>query len=191
MILKYKLAGLCAFIWATSVFAITPIEYKEVRQRIDTEHNSAQMHCNTLVGNARAVCKKEAKARAKVAEAELLYQANASDQHKHNLAKVKENTSYNVAREKCNGLKGNAKDICIKDVKVAHVKAVEAMRVEDALKEENVTSDKKSVDILYAKIHEKRNVRKAEYQAACARCNSYAGDIRGKCIADAKRLYCQ
>jgi len=191
MIFNKGLFGLCALVCAASAFAITPAEYKVAKEKVSADYKAAKAQCNTLMGNAKDVCKKEAKAREEVAEAELLYQADASEQHRHKLAKVKADMSYDVAREKCDDFKGNAKDICVKDAKAAHVKALEAARVEDARVEKNVTMEKKAADISAAKKEASQNVREAEYKAAHERCDSLTGDAKDKCVVDAKRLYGQ
>ena len=79
MSLKLKLlhAMLLATL-ATSSLAMTKSEYAAEKQRIANEYKSAILHCRTLVGNARDVCKQQAKGRVAVAKAQLKARAEPS-----------------------------------------------------------------------------------------------------------------
>src|SRR6476659_91222 len=79
--------------------------------------------CKSMSGNAKDVCQAEAKGKEKVAKAEL--EANYKNTDKaHNDARVaKADADYDVAKEKCDDLKGNDKDVCVKQAKATHTKA--------------------------------------------------------------------
>ncbi|MCD2513960.1 hypothetical protein [Comamonas endophytica] len=199
---KQKLTAIAAVACMSSVFAATPAEHKAAKDQISADYKAAKAQCDTLSGNAKDVCEKEAKGREKVAEAELEYRADASERNRHNIAKAKADAEYDVAKEKCDDLKGNAKDVCEKDAKAAHVKATEAAKMNTsgnvgpmgnagtaampaATQRGTTTAPEARRDASQEK------VREAEYKAARERCDALSGDVKDKCVADAKRIHGQ
>lgn len=69
--------------------------------------------CHSQSGNAKDVCEEEAKGKEKVARAELeySYSGKAADSNKVHVAKAK--AAYEVAKEKCDDLAGDAKAGCM------------------------------------------------------------------------------
>ncbi|MCT9811128.1 hypothetical protein N0K08_10825 [Acidovorax sp. Be4] len=174
---------------STSVFAITPEEHKAAKAQISADYKAAKTHCSSLKSNAKDVCEKEAKGREKVAGAELDYRVEASERNRHKLATAKADASYEVAKEKCDDLSGNAKDVCVKDAKAAHVRDIEAAKVSEARHEKNVAPEVKAADVSDAKKEAAQKVREADYKAAVERCDSLAGAAKDTCVANAKRTY--
>ena len=87
----------------------------------------------------------------------------------------KADAAYRVAKEKCDDLSGNAKDVCVADAKAQHEKS-KAMATEQR-KVSEARSDARA------------DSRDAEYKAAKERCDTYAGDAKDRCVADAKARY--
>lgn len=96
---------------------------KAAKDRIEAEYKIAKDHCREMKGNAQDICKVEAKGKYKVAKAELEAQADPSPRHQARLQKEKAEAAYQLAKEKCDDLNGNAKDACRKDAKAAFVSA--------------------------------------------------------------------
>lgn len=188
---KQKLTAVCAVACMSSVFAATPAEHKVAKDKISADYKAAKAQCDTLMGNAKDVCEKEAKGREKVAEAELDYRTDASERHRHNLAKAKADAEYDVAKEKCDDLKGNPKDVCAKDAKANHVKALEAAKVSEARNDTNMSGNRRAGEVAETRKDARENVREAEYKAARERCDALSGDVKDKCVADAKRIHGQ
>lgn len=186
---KQKLTAVCAVACMSSVFAMTPAEHKAAKDQISADYKAAKAQCNTLMDNAKDVCEKEAKGREKVAEAELDFRRDGSERHRHNLAKAKADAEYDVAKEKCDDLKGNPKDVCEKDAKANHVKALEAAKVSEARNETTLTGQPRAGAVAEARKDANENVREAEYKAARERCDTLSGDVKDKCVADAKRIH--
>jgi hypothetical protein len=67
--------------------------------------------------NAKDVCQKEAKGKEDVAKAELEQQYQPSDSHARNVAEERVKATYEVAKEKCDDQKGEAKAACVKQAK--------------------------------------------------------------------------
>src|SRR5450830_98140 len=117
---------------------ISKDEYKADKTRISAEYKTDKAACATLKANTKDICVQEAKAKEKVARAELeySYSGKPNDQTKVLVAKAK--SAYAVAREKCNGQAGNAKDVCIKEAK-----AVETTALADAKMGKKIGAAKK------------------------------------------------
>lgn len=186
------LTALCATtLMATSAFALSNDEYKVEKDRIAADYKAAKAQCKSLAGNAKDVCEEEAKGREKVAKADLEHRKDPSDKNRHDLAKAKADADYDVAKEKCDDLKGNPKDVCKADAKAAHVKALEAAKVNEARADGDKHGDAKAANVAEARKDAAENVREAEYKAAKERCDALSGDAKDKCQDDAKRTFAQ
>ncbi len=101
-------------------------------ERIEAAYKADKAKCDGLNGNAKDVCEKEAKGKEKVAKAELDAKANPSDRNTRKVQEAKAEAEYEVAKEKCDDLKGNDKDACQKDAKANHERAKAAMAKRNA-----------------------------------------------------------
>lgn len=184
------MAVAAAAVMATSAFAQTTDDVKMEKDRIAAEYKSAKDQCKSMAGNAKDVCEKEAKGRENVAKAELDYRKDGSEKNRHSVAKAKADAAYDVAKEKCDDVKGNTADVCKKDAKAEHVKALEAAKVAE-VRHDNKAGDARGSQVAEVRKDAAENVREAEYKAAKERCDGLAGDAKDKCQADAKRTYAQ
>jgi hypothetical protein len=91
--------------------------------KIEADYKAAKAKCDTMQGNAKDVCQKEAKGHEKVAKAELAAKANPSARNERKVAEAKAEATYDVAKEQCDDMKGNEKDACQKDAKAKHEQA--------------------------------------------------------------------
>ena len=110
-------AFLCA--GAASTMAMTKEEHKAENDRIESSYKAARERCNSLKDNAKDVCISEAKGAEKVAKAELETKYKPSPRADAKLKEARAEAAYDVAKEKCDDLAGNAKDTCQKDAKAA------------------------------------------------------------------------
>ena len=158
-----------------SVLAMGDSEYKASRERIDADYKTESTGCDKLSGNAKDICMAEAKGHRDVARAEL--EANLHDTPKARAKVVEEkaDAAYKVAKEKCDDLSGNAKDVCVADAKALHEKA------------KALASEQRKVS--EARAETRADARDAEYKAAKERCDTYSGDTKDKCVADVKARY--
>ena len=97
--------------------------YKAEKDRIDATHKAAKERCETLSGNAQDVCQAQAKADQRIAEADLDARNKGTAKARTDARMVRADAMYDVAKEKCDDLSGNAKDVCVKDAKAAQAKA--------------------------------------------------------------------
>jgi|KBSSwiStaDraftv2_1062776.scaffolds.fasta_scaffold339439_2 hypothetical protein len=93
-------------------------------ERIESEYKAAKEKCDTMQGNQKDICQAEAKAQEKVAKAENDAK-NAKDQSRAmaKVERVKADTAYDVAKQRCQEKKGNEKDVCMKDAKAERDRA--------------------------------------------------------------------
>lgn len=182
---------LVASLFASGSFALTNDEYKVEKDRIEAAYKSAKAHCDTLKGNAEDVCEKQAKGEEKIAKAELENRYKPSEQNAHKARVARADASYEVAKEKCDDLSGNAKDVCRKDAKAAHVTAIENAKIKKAASAAADTPSEKAADVAKARREAAEEKREANYKAAAERCDALAGDAKSKCIDDAKRRFAQ
>jgi hypothetical protein len=95
--------------------------------RIEAEYKADKAKCGTMSGNAKDVCEKEAKGKEKVAKAELDARANPSERNQRKVEEAKAEAKYDVAKERCDDMKGNEKSACEKEAKADHERAKAAM----------------------------------------------------------------
>lgn len=163
-----------------SAQAMSEGDYKGQQVRIGTEYRAAQQKCKSLSGNARDICAAEAKGNEKVATAELgARRDNYTAEARHKVRIAKAEAAHDVAKEKCDDLAGNARDVCVKDAKSALTRA----------KAES-DSDRKASETSQASREKVANVtRKADYDAAVERCDTYAGEAKTRCVAETKARF--
>jgi hypothetical protein len=94
----------------------------------DADYSVASQKCDDKKGNAEDVCEKEAdaartqqtaaaEAQMKTSKADAVAIKKSSDAHKEAETDMRE-ANYAVAKEKCEALVGDAKDLCFKDAKI-------------------------------------------------------------------------
>jgi hypothetical protein len=157
--------------------------YDAAIKQADADYKTAKEKCGALAGNDKDVCMKEAKGAERVAKAEATATRDGTDRARARVAKEKAEAQYDVAKEKCDALKGNDKDVCAKDAKAAYTQATSSIDVGKAKQ----TGDAKDVAEARHDVSKDRN--DANYKAARERCDALSGDAKAKCAADAKTQY--
>ena len=150
-------------------------DYKAEKTRIGVEYKTDQKACANLKANAKDICVEEAKAKEKVALAELEFKYSGKPADGTKLAKTKVSSSYAVAKEKCDDQAGNAKDVCRKEAK-----AVETKGLADIKMGKEIGEAKKDA------VQEKRD---ADYKVATEKCDALASDAKSNCIQAAKTQF--
>lgn len=183
-LLMLTLAMACSF--AGSAMALTKAEYKTQKDQISADYKVNKAKCDSLKTNAKDICVSEAKGVEKVAKAELEAQYKPNSKNNEKVSFAKADAAYDTAKEKCDDLSGNAKDVCVKDAKAAHVKAKADAKVAKVSADAGNAKAEKMVD---AKKEASSEKREADYKAAKERCDSLAGTVKDSCISDAKSKY--
>jgi hypothetical protein len=109
-----------AFAFATAAQAQTDRKVKNAEEeRIEAAAKADKAKCDPMKGNAKDICMAEAKGKEKVAKAELDAK-HAKDKVKaeQKVKDAKAEAAYDVASQKCDDQKGEAKDACIKQAKI-------------------------------------------------------------------------
>ena len=104
--------------------------FKAAEQKIEAIGKSERKACATRKGRVAELCSKEAKAREKIALAELEAEYEPSPDSVQEARNVKAEAEYDVAREKCGDLKGAARDRCIQAAKSTREAAIRLAKVE-------------------------------------------------------------
>ncbi len=91
--------------------------------KIEAQAKADKAKCDGMQGNAKDVCQKEAKAKEKLAKAELDAQKNPSERNQRKVKEAKAEGEYEVAKEKCDDMKGKEKDACQKEAKAMRDRA--------------------------------------------------------------------
>jgi len=106
-------------------------------ERIESEYKAAKEKCDTMQGNQKDICVAEAKAHEKVAKAENdAKHAKDPSKEQAKVQRVKADAEYDVAKQRCQEMKGNEKDVCMKEAQVQRDKA----RASSARTERSATS---------------------------------------------------
>ncbi|MBL8522929.1 MAG: hypothetical protein JNN20_04510 [Betaproteobacteria bacterium] len=169
------IAATCCSMTLTATAAITKDEHKAAIASADASYKSAKAGCDSLAGNARDVCKADAKAEyvRLIAKADAGYKgtpASVFDGQKK-IAKA----DYEVAKARCDALAGNDKDVCVKEAKAAEVRVLA-----------DAKASNKSIDA-FADAGEAK--RTADYRVAVEKCDTFSGAAKDSCIRDAKATY--
>jgi hypothetical protein len=160
--------------------------YKAEKDRIEADYKAAKEACNKLSGNAEDVCKAEAKGKERVAEADLDARNAGTAQARSNARVARAEAAYLVAREKCDDLAGNAKDVCVKEAKAAETKAKADAKADRKVADARKDAAERSTDARKDAAETKRD---ADYRVAVERCDSLAGDSKDACVRDAKARF--
>ncbi|MDY0748904.1 hypothetical protein SNE35_30680 [Paucibacter sp. R3-3] len=147
-------------------------EYAAGKSRIEDAYKADKAGCKSLSGNGKDVCMEEAKAKEKVAKAELEHDYTGKESDWVKVLKTRAETTYDVAKERCDDQAGNNKDVCVKEAKAA--------------KESALADAKASKKIHDARADAADQKRDADYKVATEKCDALAGDAKSSCIAQAK-----
>lgn len=151
------------------------VGYDQAKASAKAAYDADKKACDSLSGNAKDICVAEAKAkRVRVDEnAEATYQ-NTPKAREHAVHEIAE-ADYAVAKERCDDLSGNPKDVCVKEAK-----AVMTRSQADAKAAQKGTE---------ARMDASKDKRDADYKVASEKCDALAGDAKSACMADAKARF--
>jgi hypothetical protein len=95
------------------------IKYDQTKSQAKADYKAARAKCNELGGNAKDVCVKEAKAAEKSAKADAKAEKkNAGTDANANADRRQ--AEFKVAKERCDSMAGNTKDICQKEAEAKY-----------------------------------------------------------------------
>ena len=149
--------------------------YDQAKDSAKATYATAKTACDALSANAKDICVAEAKAvrvKTKV-DAEAVYKGTPKSRE-HAIHETAE-ANYKVAKERCDDMKGNDKDVCVKEAKATMIKAkVDAKATQKGTE---------------ARIDANKDKREADYKVAAEKCDAMSGDAKSSCVAAAKAKY--
>ena len=152
----------------------------------ESQYKTDKAACDSMSGNAKDVCIEEAKGKEKTAKAD-------ADAAFKNTAKAREaartahaDATYAVAKEKCDDLSGNQKDVCVKEAKAAHTKALADAKVDRVAADTHSTAAEKTAAARRDAAEDKRD---ADYKVAIEKCDSLSGAAKDTCVSNAKARF--
>lgn len=160
---------------AAQAATMSKADHNAAKTRISAQYKTDKAACADLKNNAKDVCQVEAKGKQNVALAELQHGYSGKPADRMKLLKERAQADYALAKEKCDDLEGNAKDVCVKEAKAVETKALV-----------NAKSAKEVVEIKKDAAQEKRD---ADYAVAAEKCDAMAGDAKTSCISAAKAKF--
>jgi hypothetical protein len=104
--------------------------FEAAEERIEAVARKERKACDRLKGRSAELCVVQAKAREKVARAELEAEYEPSLETWQDARDAKADADYAVAREKCDDFKGAAKSRCVQAAKSAREAAIRLAKVE-------------------------------------------------------------
>ena len=184
----FAAAGLC-FAGATTAATTTPHDKAARDQAIksaEATYKADKDACKSLSGNAKDICMQEAKGKEKVAKAEAKAAYDGTPKARENARLARAEATYDVAKEKCDDMTGNQKDVCVKEAKAMYTKAKADAKVDRVAADTSQTAVKKTAE---AKKDAAEDKRDADYKVAVEKCDSLAGAAKDTCVRDAKAKY--
>ena len=154
---------------------MTRAEHGASEERIEATYKSERNTCNMQKANAKDVCVQQAKAKEKVAKAELQASYSGKTSDKDKLRFVRADTAYDVAKEMCDDKSGNDKDVCVKEAKAVQAKSRADTKLGETVREAITDDAQVKLD--------------ADYKVAAEKCDALAGDAKSSCMTQAKSKY--
>jgi len=149
--------------------------YDSAKGDIKATYKAERENCGALSGNAKDICIEQAKGREAVALAQLEYNYSGKAADEQKLYAARAEARFELAKQRCDDLGGDAKDVCLRQARTEHDKARADIKLA-----QKVTSAIDEAD---------RARMKADYQLAVEKCGQLAGDAKDSCLASAKARY--
>lgn len=179
--------------------AMSKADYSAAKSDITAKYKIEKAACKSMTGNAKDICVEEAKGRENIAKAELTQSYTPSEKHLYDVRVVTANAAFAVAKEKCDDITGNAKDVCRAQAKDEHVVAKAGAKVAEKSAVAD-TSARNKVDAANATARNTKSdaridasiaIRKADYAVAKEKCDALTDVAKTNCIEDAKARFGQ
>src|SRR5437762_9540811 len=124
----FTCAGI-AIAGAASAAPIAKDAFSAENKRIEDQYKGDRDACKSMTGNQKDICIETAKGKEKVAKADAEASYKDTEKARYDARVARAEADYAVAKEKCDDLSGNAKDVCVKEAKAAEVKAKASAKV--------------------------------------------------------------
>jgi hypothetical protein len=105
-------------------------------ERIEAAAKADKAKCDGMKANAKDICMAEAKAKEKVAKAELDAKHDPSQKNQRKVAETRADAEHDVAKAKCGLMKGDEKNACEKQAKAKHDQAKAGIKKQYAARDD-------------------------------------------------------
>jgi hypothetical protein len=160
--------------------------YELAVKNADTQYKMDKDACSSRSGNAKDICLAEASGKEKVAKADAEAAYKTTPKAREDARVARAEATHGVAKEKCDELSGNAKDVCVKEADAALIKAKADAKVDRVAADTQQESAMKQADARKQATEDKRN---ADYKVAVEKCDALTGPAKNACVSDAKVQY--
>ena len=182
-----------------SAAPISKVDYQAGKSSAKAQLKADKIACDAQTANAKDICVQEAKGREAIALAELEQNYAPSTKHNYQIGVARADASFAVAKEKCDDLAGNPKDVCRTEAKSAHTAAIAEAKLSEKTVQNN-SKEAQSIGEAKTTAADKNasaqktataDIREAQYKTAAEKCDAFASDVKTKCVADARTKYGQ
>jgi hypothetical protein len=160
--------------------------YETANSEADAAFETAKQKCQSFSGNTQDICLAEAEGAHSIARANAEANYKGTEQARLKAAKSKVEAEYQIAKERCDDLSGNKKDICQQEAKAEKTKGYEAAKL--ASKNVDATTEFMNTK-KEAKEQAGQAMRDADYKVAIEKCDLFSGKGKETCILDAKNRF--
>ena len=160
--------------------------YDTIVKNADMQYKTDKDACASRSGNAKDICLAEASGKEKVAKADAEAAYRNTPKLREDARVTRAEATYDVAKEKCDEVSGNSKDVCVKEASAVLVKAKADAKVDRVAAETRLDADTKQAD---ARNEATKNKRDADYKVAIEKCDALAGTAKDSCVNGAKAQY--
>lgn len=185
LVALFAAAGL-AFAGGANAQGTTKDSYNMAVKNAQEAYKVDRASCNAMSGNAKDICTETAKGKEKVAKAEAEAAYKNTPKARESARVARADATYAVAKEKCDDVSGNTKDVCIKEAKAMHVKGKADAKVDRVASDSSKQAVEKTAEARREATDDKRD---AEYKVAIEKCDALAGATKDTCVRDAKARY--
>jgi hypothetical protein len=182
-------AGASAAQMATPMATTSPMSkdtYNAAIKSADAQYTADKDACASLSGNAKDICVAEAKGKDNTAKADAEAAYKNTPKAREDARVARADAAYDVAKEKCDDLAGNPKDVCVKEAKAALVRAKADAKVDRVATDTRQDAAVKQADARNDAATDKRD---ADYKVALEKCDALAGPTKDACVSSAKMHY--
>lgn len=165
--------------------AMSKEEHKAQEERIEADYKAAREQCDGMKDNAKDVCMAQAKGKHEVVKAQLEARRDPGPERDAQVRKKQAAADYNVAREKCDDLRRDARDACRKDAKATYEHAKGKAKMAQAAGDRGLNSGRS----LEARQEARNASADAQYAAARERCETLSAQARDNCMNEVRRKY--
>jgi hypothetical protein len=180
-------AAACLFVLNSAMAqTMSSSDFNAGKSRLQSDYKTEKAACSSRAGNAKYICMAEAKGKEDVAKAELehSYKPTLKTQYQVNVAKGE--ATYELAKQKCDAMSGNPKDVCIKEAKSALTAAKADATVQKKTAEANSMASRENKE---TRANASADKRAAELKVAEEKCDALSLNAKDNCMAAAKAKF--